>query len=171
MGGNLKSLKRLTRQQKTFNAAFNVGESLNFSYRVDGEIFRDIKLIDNPEARNPTYTDVVNFLKSDKTDEIPYTDEFSCMEFAATVHNNAEEKGLRCAVAIVEFEDIRHACNVFKTVDRGVVFSDSAGSRQGYYPRDSFVKVQIGKPYIPRIIPNLVKCPSMGIVESVCMIW
>ena len=63
-------------------------------YEVGGNGQR-LVLIDYANARDPTYQQTLDFIKSDKTDELPYTNTFVCSDFAEVLHNNAEKAGIR----------------------------------------------------------------------------
>jgi hypothetical protein len=57
-----------------------------------------IVLENNPDAVDPTWEQVVAFLKADRTDEMEYVaSDFMCGSFAQEVHNNAEKAGIRAA--------------------------------------------------------------------------
>ncbi|MBN1691056.1 MAG: hypothetical protein JW901_08545 [Dehalococcoidia bacterium] len=89
-----------------------------------------VVLQNNPAAADPTWDQVVAFLKTDRTDEMEYVDEdFMCGSFAQDVHNNAEKTGIRAAWVGVDLagQPIGHAVNAFNTTDRGLVFTDSTG--------------------------------------------
>lgn len=89
-----------------------------------------MKVRNNPHARNPTFAKLLDFLKKDKTDMMLYVPgSFVCGDFAIRIHNNAEANGIRCGLARVHFKgsDTSHACNVFNTADKGLIFTDSTG--------------------------------------------
>ncbi|MFA5400274.1 MAG: hypothetical protein WC169_04915 [Dehalococcoidia bacterium] len=89
-----------------------------------------VVLKNNPAAVDPTWDQLVAFLKADRTDEMEYVDEdFMCGAFAQDVHNNAEKAGIRAAWVGVDLagRPIGHAVNAFNTTDRGLVFTDSTG--------------------------------------------
>jgi len=89
-----------------------------------------VTLENNPEAADPTWDQVVAFLKADRTDEMEYiAEDFMCGSFAQEVHNNAEKAGIRAAFVGIDLtgERIGHAVNAFNTTDRGVVYTDSTG--------------------------------------------
>jgi hypothetical protein len=51
-----------------------------------------------------------------------------CGSFAETLHNNAEQEGIRAAWVAIDFEDGEtHALNAFDTTDEGIVFVDCTG--------------------------------------------
>lgn len=95
--------------------------------KPDGELMR---LIDNKNAQDPTWQQLVDFLTADQTDRKEYVkDVYVCSGFAEDVHNNAEAAGIRTAIVYVGFEDsaISHVLNAFNTTDRGLVFIDCTG--------------------------------------------
>ncbi len=89
-----------------------------------------VVLENNPASVDPTWDQVVAFLKADRTDEMEYVaEDFMCGAFAQDVHNNAEKAGIRAAWVGVDLagRSIGHAVNAFNTTDRGLVFTDSTG--------------------------------------------
>ena len=139
---------------------------------------RSFVFINNPEAKIPTYNELIEFLKHDKTDMMPFIeDDFMCVDYAAILHNNAEKSGYICAFVLVDFEDDpeMHAINAFKTVDQGLIFIDSSGVRDpsddldGY---DSIVSLKIGKPYSGFGICENYAAPELSkIVCAVYLYW
>jgi len=117
-----------------------------------------ITLEDNPDAINPTWSQLKAFLKVDDTDEQTYNDySFVCADFAEMLHNNAEAAGIRAAYVGVDLVDCPtgHALNAFNTPSRGVVYIDSTGtSSWDTYPCscDTLVDVEVGREYIPESI-------------------
>jgi hypothetical protein len=96
----------------------------------DGE---PIMLIDNPNAVNPTYAELVAFIEQDTTDTNDYLIDpligYVCADFAEDVHNNAEAAGIRAASVSVDFDGSEdgHALNAFDTIDKGLVYIDCTG--------------------------------------------
>lgn len=132
-----------------------------------------LQLQNNPNARNPTYAEVVEFLVRDKTDEIPYTENFKCPSFAVTVFNNARKAGLRCGLVWVQFvgEYYGHALNAWYT-EKGVIFTDSCGDSQDFCDNDKIVKVEIGKKYKPESLTRKdLEFSEYGTVKAVDIIW
>jgi len=85
------------------------------------------QLVNNEEASDPTWQELMTFLGVDTTDQKPYVvDSYSCVAFAEELHNNAEAAGIKAAFVGVQFEDreVGHALNAFQTTDRGLVFID-----------------------------------------------
>jgi hypothetical protein len=98
----------------------------------DGE---PIELINNPDAVNPIYDDLIDFIKQDKTDIRFYIEEgdwaYVCADASEDVHNNAEAAGIRAAWVGIQFTGNQpgHAINAFETVDKGLVYIDCTGGR------------------------------------------
>ncbi len=76
--------------------------------------------------RDPTYQEVITFLRQDETDENEYIEDiygvYVCSHFARDVGNNAEEAGLRCAFVSLRYPDGGHAIIAFDTIDEGLVY-------------------------------------------------
>jgi hypothetical protein len=95
-----------------------------------------VVLENNPAAVDPTWDQVVAFLKADGTDEMEYVAaDFMCGSFAQEVHNNAEKAGIRAAWVGVDLagKQVGHAVNAFNTTDRGLVYTDSTGQTAQAY--------------------------------------
>ena len=99
--------------------------------RGDGE---PIELINNPNATDPTYAELLVFLESDQVDRYSYIVgppelAYVCTDFAGDVHNNAEAAGIRAAFVAVYIAGIDkgHALNAFRTTDMGLVYIDCTG--------------------------------------------
>jgi hypothetical protein len=105
----------------------------------DGE---PIMLIDNPDAMDPTYAELVAFIEQDTTDSKNYLEDsligYVCADFAEDVHNNAEAAGIRAASVSVDFkgDEVGHALNAFDTIDKGLVYIDCTG--QGFEEKLNF---------------------------------
>jgi hypothetical protein len=90
----------------------------------------NINLVNNDEAVDPTWDEMIAFLEDDNTDRKEYVpDKFICGGFAQELHNNAEAGGIKSAwVAIdIEGDPLGHALNAFNTTDKGMVFVDCTG--------------------------------------------
>lgn len=111
------------------------------SYKASGE---PVKLIDNESSHDPTWNELMLFLKEDDTDRILYQkDIFDCVDFAERLHNNAEKAGIRAAYVSVVYHDLPkgHAINAFQTSDKGLTFIDCTGAQYPLGELDSFDKV------------------------------
>jgi len=134
-----------------------------------------ITLHNNPNAKNPSWSQLVGFLDKDNTDKQTYSRTFFvCADFAEMLHNNAEEAGWRCAYVCVDLSIGEHALNAFETTDRGLVYIDCTNSDSlfaGPESADKIVDVQVGKEYIPEsIFPSpgwYSTWGSMGIVTEI----
>ncbi|MBA7476531.1 hypothetical protein ES707_11917 [subsurface metagenome] len=125
-------------------------------YEKAGLSSREINLINNQIATNPTWQELIAFLRSDPTDDETYWKPvFNCANFAEMLHNNAETTGIKAAFVGVFFSDEEegHALNAFKTTDRGLVYVDCTGPtltqqlQQPYLEWDKIAYVLKGKAY------------------------
>jgi len=150
---------------------------------VKGGDGHDILLINNPNATNPTWQELVNFLRSDNTDKIKYEkDEFICGDFAERLHNNAEKAGIKSAVVCIvlgpssEYPNgSGHALNAFDVIGRGVIFVDDTGTcARDACPQDLDTKVdlKVGNAYIPQSVFTEydLKWSSMGEILKITAI-
>lgn len=90
-----------------------------------------MQLKNNANATNPSWQQLISFLISDTTDDNSYNiNSFDCVDFAETLHNNAEVAGIKAAFVAVNFENDPegHAVNAFVTTDRGLVYVDDTVS-------------------------------------------
>ena len=82
----------------------------NGAVLVDGAD-KPIELKNNPKAVDETYAQVLDFIRQDTTDLLPYIDRgnkdgltpFVCSDFAARVHDNAEAAGIRAGYVSVDW--------------------------------------------------------------------
>lgn len=92
------------------------------------------------ELRIPTYSELKEFLASDKTDSNSFiSGEYVCFDFAAELNNNAEANGIRAAYVRIRSKEWAHAVVAFDTVDRGIIFIEPQS--------DMEVELVIGKAY------------------------
>ncbi len=71
---------------------------------------------------NPTFEELVKFIKEDNTDKLEYSKDFTCINFANTFVKRFREKGYYSCVVDIEFENTAHAIVVVNTSDRGIVY-------------------------------------------------
>jgi hypothetical protein len=91
---------------------------------------------------NPTYEEVVTFLKEDKTDELKWTTEHDCTQFAHKTIRNAKQKGIYGCIVTIDmdvpkgnYEYSGHDIIAFHTVDAGIVYFEPQTDKQVYmYP-------------------------------------
>lgn len=107
------------------------GETYNLEVHYDGlPLYSGISLINSQSATNPTWEQLLQFIASDGTDKEAYVEGiYMCGSFAETLHNNAEQQGIRAAWVGIDFahDSVGHALNAFYTTDEGLVFVDCTG--------------------------------------------
>ncbi|AQU03302.1 hypothetical protein B1774_04125 [Dehalococcoides mccartyi] len=82
-------------------------------------------LINKLNAHNPSWDELMNFLKSNHVEDIPYElDKWICADYAETIHNQAEYAGIKAGVVVTGISLFTHAFNVFETTDKGFVYID-----------------------------------------------
>ncbi len=133
---------------------------------VDGAILvgadgHRITLVNNPDATDPTWNRLKEFLARDDTDKQTYCpNSFVCADFAEMLHNNAEAAGIRAAYVTIILGPSPyypmsggHALNAFRTTDNGLVYIDCTAPI-GYYSgsADTIVQVEVGKPYVQKCV-------------------
>ena len=150
-----------------FNGAIMVGADDHF-----------IVLRNNPDAHNPTWAELKAFLEKDTTDRRAYvTGQYTCGDFAETLHNNAEAAGIKAGIVAIELKSpnmagaiVNHSLNAFETTDRGIMYIDETSSTVGYYA-DKVAGLKIGDDYsCVSIFPQkgqLQTWPSMGKVLAI----
>jgi len=153
---------------------------------------KPIELINNPNATNPTYAELIAFIKADFTDTNDYlaggVGGYVCADFAEDVHNNAEAAGIRAAWVSIDFgrDDEGHACNAFEATDRGLVYIDCTGEGHLTYaeaierfgraalskptPWDTVAYIKIGNQY-GRIVIAKAKTLSYSFYEECTQKW
>jgi len=143
---------------------------------VSGNL-KEITLINNSAATNPTWKQLEVFLLADKTDKKLYVPGvYECGNFAMQLHNNAEVRGIRTAFVAVAFQSgIPHALNAFKTGDMGLVFIDDTGSTHPIELANLDLKVQLkkGEPYAASLVfsEGWGLSGSTRIVKSIEIYW
>jgi PKD repeat protein len=147
-------------------------ESLDVDLGLNSITGHSITLHNNPFAKDPTWTTLMSFLQQDKTEMIPYVDgSFVCADFAVTLHNNAENAGIRAAYVDITLSSGGHAINAFRTTDRGLVFIDDTGQTDGP-GYDKQVTLTVGEQYIPTaLFSSNVQFLPVGVVDSYWIQW
>lgn len=118
-------------------------------------------------AVNPTYDQLLTFLESDQTDKLQYIPgKFVCSNFAETLQHNATKAGYKCGWVAIDFIGglPSHSCNVFYTVDRGLIFIDCDGT-------DAIVDISPRKMYQPQSLIDGTKYEPMGEVLKYRIFW
>lgn len=126
-------------REKGYQAGYEAG------HKASQEEYKPASQLTTEEGaivlRNPTYQEMRKFLAEDITNLRAYEEgDYVCVDFAAGVNNNAEEKGIRCAVVdIFHPEGYGHTIVAFETTDRGLVFIEPQFDRE--------VRLVVGKSY------------------------
>jgi hypothetical protein len=143
---------------------------------VEGADRQPIYLVNNPQAHNPSWEELRDFLQQDKTDENEFNESsYNVAEFAEDLHNNAEEFEIRAAFVSIDFENsLPLYINAFNTTDRGIVFIDDRNFI-GYFPcsRDTVVDVKLDEEYICELIFPCIEYTfeSWGVVSAIYIQW
>jgi hypothetical protein len=120
-------------------------------------------------AKNPTYKQLITFLKADKTDELPYRSSFVCSDYAVRVHDNAEAAGIK--MGWVASDSANHAWNVVETTDKGIVYIDCTGQSGGSKYEDKIVYVEEGEPLRERYLFKDGGFTMAGDVDKLIVYW
>jgi hypothetical protein len=120
-------------------------------------------------STNPSYKQLISFLKADKTDELPYTSTFVCSDFAVRLHDNAEKAGIKMGWCASDSSN--HAWNIVETTDRGIVYVDCTGFSSGGHLEDRIVNVEEGEPLRERYLFKEGGFTMSGRVERLLVYW
>ena len=159
------------------DTGITVAQGIVPPYRKSPSVSMSLK--NNPGAINVSWSQLKTFLKEDRTDSYLYIENYyTCGNFAETLHNTAENSGIKAAWVAIQFEDdsISHALNAFVTTDRGLVFIDTTGAKLGSdRPRhlDRVVTINVGKRLYPKLLfaSDWKSYPSDSKVSQVEIYW
>ena len=115
-------------------------------------------LMENSSAHDPTYKELLNFLKNDDTVKNKYVSpNFTCADFAQEMQNHAESQGIRCGFSGISFLNAKygHAMSVFETTDMGLIYVDTTS----------------GKVHISKNIYPGARYDNMGVICNVKNYW
>jgi hypothetical protein len=156
------------------------GEGLEVGVYKHGVIIvhpdgRPVRLVNNPHARNPSWSQLESFLLQDDTDKHVYIPGgFVCSSYAEMLHNRSEAAGYRCAFVTLNLPG-GHACNAFDTTDQGRIFVDCTGNQTGRGPERNvcIVNVAEGGRFCPVYLFDSEgwTCQPMGIARDVGVHW
>jgi len=147
-------------EQEGYDEGYSLGETDGYDegyglgrtagYDEGYEVGVEASLGHGYTLRDPTYKEVITFLRQDKTDKNEYVEDtygvYVCSHFARDVGNNAEEAGLRCAFIELRYSEGGHAIIAFDTTDRGLTYFDPI--------TDERVEPVVDKRYYQCIIPK-----------------
>lgn len=93
------------------------------------------------ELHNPSYSEAMSFIKTDKTNYKKYDEEtFNCAHYSLEVNNESESRGIRCAYVFVNLSgEVAHALVAFNTTDKGILYIEPQS--------DEKVNLEVGKDY------------------------
>jgi len=111
-----------------------------------------VTILNNPDAKDVSYNELLKFLMEDQTDKLEYVEGvFSCPDFAEILQHNAEKKGINCGWVYVNVMEVTdHSLNAFMTTDKGLIFVDVSGVVAGIthpYNMDKTVILNKGSGY------------------------
>jgi len=155
-----------------------------YGIREVGGDGKPIELINNPNAKDPSWDELIMFIQSDPTDSKPYILTFYwgyvCTDYAEDVHNNAEATGIRASWVGIDFADggPGHALNAFQTTDKGLVFIDCTELDTIAYVKKGkeLAYIDLDTDYSPEYSyyeenKQLWPYPPMGVVEDMQIHW
>ncbi len=123
---------------KGYAEAYDKGYSKGYEVGL-GYILKD-KVGSFVELRNPTHSELRDFLAGDNTNQNQYiVGEYVCYDYVAEIVNNAEAAGIRAAYVRIRSADWAHALAAFETVDRGIIYIEPQSDKE--------VELETGKPY------------------------
>ena len=83
--------------------------------------------------RNPTYSEIINFLWHDQTDKNEYIDDiYVCRHFSSDVIRHAFEDGYRGFYVYLSFGNNAHAIVGFNTTDKGMIYFEPQNDDRVY---------------------------------------
>jgi len=119
---------------EAYDKGFSKGYEVGLSYILDDKVGNFVEL------RNPTHSELRNFLAADETNLKSFiSGEYVCYDFVADLVNNAEAAGIRAAYVRIRSKNWAHAIAGFETVDRGLIFIEPQSDKE--------VVLEVGKPY------------------------
>jgi hypothetical protein len=158
-----------TGHEASYNQGYNQGKSEGYDdgyqsgYTAGFKPGQEQKTPSGYAPQNPTYQEMKTFLAQDTTNLNKYTeDEYVCSDFSAAVNNNADAKGIRCAIVDVFYpEGYGHTIIAFETTDRGLIFIEPQFDQE--------VKLTVGQSYSKT--NNFAPAPRDDIVNRYLVIW
>jgi hypothetical protein len=119
-----------------YNEAISAQDETAFVDGCNSGIQEIVRSVCNPRDeyqsfRKITVPELRTFLKSDKTDEIKYSDNFTCSGYALTLKKNANDQGIKCAFVVLNYKDeftgktdTGHCINAFEVEGGGQMTAD-----------------------------------------------
>lgn len=114
--------------QEAYGTAYDKG--FGKGYEIGLETGSKEVVATRVRLRNPTYSELQEFLAGDETNSNEYiTGEYTCFDFAAELNNSADASGIRAAYVRLRAKEWAHAVVAFETVDRGLIFIEPQSDR------------------------------------------
>jgi len=135
--GSAAFLSYLAGQHNGYDAGYQAAQNASHTQGYDerkGDGYQDgyeagyeaglSECVSGYNLHNPTYQEMNEFLAEDTTSLKAYVeDEYVCTDFSAEVNNNAEARGIRCAIVDILYpKGNGHTIVAFETTDRGLRF-------------------------------------------------
>ncbi len=92
-----------------------------------------------PILRDPTYDELVKFIKEDTINENEYNNTYTCLQFSLDLNKNAHNLGIRSGFVLIFFDNCSHLLNCFNTTDEGIIYVEPQ--------TDAIVTLNIGEKY------------------------
>jgi hypothetical protein len=156
--------------QGSYTQAFSQGKDAGYQAGYESGLQAGTKLEPEQQAssneyalRNPTYLEMKAFLAQDPTSLNTYVeDKYVCVDFAATVNNNAEAQGIRCAIVDIFYPDgYGHTIVAFDTIDRGLIYIEPQF--------DQVVKLDVDSSYSQ--LNNFTAAPRDDTIQRYLVVW
>ena len=148
--------------QQARNQAFDKGYSKGYEISQESNSGKPVSRL--VETHNPTYDELMEFLRADKTDSNAYIDgHYVCFDYAADLNNNADAAGIQAAYVRLRSTDWGHAVVAFDTIDRGLIYIEPQS--------DAEVKLVIGQPYPWQQVNATSPLSSSDPILQIELIW
>jgi chaperonin cofactor prefoldin len=134
---------------QNYNVGYDVGKTDGYQLGYDDGYIQGMEYLteNGYYVRDPTYSEAIAFISSDKTDENEYSDDYVCYDFTADFSYNAFQGGYRCGFVYIEFSDSAHAIACFNTTDRGLIYVEPQN--------DKIVTLTVGQQYLGYVIVDV----------------
>lgn len=134
---------------QNFDLGYAAGKSEGYQLGYDEGYIQGIENLTESGyyLMDPTYSEAIAFIHSDKTDENAYTADYVCYDFTADFVDNAFQAGYRCGFVYIEFSGSAHALACFNTTDNGLIYVEPQN--------DEVVTLTVGQAYLGCIIVDL----------------
>lgn len=158
-----------TGHEASYNQGYNQGKDAGYDagyksgYEAGFKPSPEQKISSVYAPQNPTYQEMKIFLAQDTTNLNKYEeDEYVCTDFAAAVNNNADSKGIRCAIVDIFYpEGYGHTIVAFETTDRGLIFIEPQFDQE--------VKLIVGQSYSKT--NNFTPAPRDDTANRFLVVW